>query len=109
MGRNKRVAAASVVRRAAPPKHASAEERLRCVIELTADFYWEQDEEHRFTVYRPSGEPDAELAALVGKTSSEVSAEPPEGGWDSHRETLDARKSFHGLLLLLSLDGRVVI
>jgi len=49
-----------------------ADERLQSVIDLAADFYWEQDARGRFTMYRPSGEPDAELAELVGKTSSEL-------------------------------------
>jgi len=49
-----------------------ADERLQSVIDLAADFYWEQDARGRFTLYRPSGEPDAELAKLVGKTNSEA-------------------------------------
>ena len=74
-----------IARAAAPqrlPKRAPssrlADERLQCVIELAADFYWEQDAADRFTVYRPSGEPDAELDGLVGKTSWEFFAAPPE-------------------------------
>ena len=61
-------------------------------IDLAADFYWEQDEQHRFTVYRPSGEPDAELDGLVGKTSWEFFAEPAEGGgWAPFIATLERR------------------
>jgi diguanylate cyclase (GGDEF)-like protein/PAS domain S-box-containing protein len=77
-----------------------AEARLQSVIELAADFYWEQDAEHRFSVYRPSAEPDAELANLVGKTSWELSPEPPvEGTWERHREQLAAREPFRDLVL----------
>ena len=41
-----------------------ADERLQCLVDLAADFYWEQDEDYRFTVYRPSGEPDADRVQL---------------------------------------------
>ena len=78
------------------PKRAAgsrlADERLQCVVELAADFYWEQDEQHRFTVYRPGGEPDAELEGLVGKTSWELFSEPAEaGGWAPFVATLAQR------------------
>jgi diguanylate cyclase (GGDEF)-like protein/PAS domain S-box-containing protein len=73
---------------------SSADERLQAVLGLTANFYWEQDDQHRFTLYRPSGETDAELEALVGKTSWEFASEPPEGGWDALRAALAAREPF---------------
>jgi diguanylate cyclase (GGDEF)-like protein/PAS domain S-box-containing protein len=97
MGRSKSPAHAKVVRGSLEQKRAasSAEDRLQSILELTADFYWEQDHQHRFTLYRPSGEPDAELEALVGKTSWEFASEPPEGGWDAHRAVLAARQPFH--------------
>jgi diguanylate cyclase (GGDEF)-like protein/PAS domain S-box-containing protein len=69
------------------------------VIELSADFYWEQDEHHRFTVYRPSREADPELSELVGKTSWEFCPEPPEqGGWARHRAVLEQRQPFHDVV-----------
>jgi len=55
-----------------------ADERLQSVIELAVDFYWEQDAQHRFTVYRPSGEPDVQLSGLLGKTSAEFFQELAE-------------------------------
>ena len=54
-----RVAAAQRLPKRAPSSRL-ADERLQSVIELAADFYWEQDEHFRFTAYRPSGEPDAD-------------------------------------------------
>ncbi len=85
------------------PKRAAgrrlADGRLQCVIELAADFYWEQDEHHRFTVYRPGGEPDTELDGLVGKTSWEFFAEPAEaGGWSPFVATLEQRTEFREVL-----------
>jgi diguanylate cyclase (GGDEF)-like protein/PAS domain S-box-containing protein len=75
-----------------------AEQRLQSVIELTADCYWEQDADHRFTLYRPSGAPDPDLEQLVGKTSWELSPEPPEGGWEPLRALLDAHAPFRDVL-----------
>jgi hypothetical protein len=71
--RAKKVVAASAARAASKRERTplQAEQRLQSVIELAADFYWEQDEYHRFTVYRPSREPDAAFADLLGKTSFE--------------------------------------
>src|SRR5512139_1733869 len=71
---SKRVVRFAAAQRSAKRTASSraADERLQSVIDLAADFYWEQDARGRFTVYRPSGEPDAGLAELVGKTSFEL-------------------------------------
>ncbi|HEX5045769.1 MAG TPA: diguanylate cyclase, partial [Gammaproteobacteria bacterium] len=84
-----------------------AEERLQCVIELAADFYWEQDAEHRFAVYRPRGESDADLAAIVGKTSWELCDGPPADGgrWDRHRAVLDAHQAFRDVVHRFGAKG----
>jgi diguanylate cyclase (GGDEF)-like protein/PAS domain S-box-containing protein len=91
-----------VARAAAPqrlPKRSVstqlADERLQCVIDLAADFYWEQDEQHRFTVYRPSGEADPALQGMLGKTSWEFFAESPDGnGWGPLVTALGERTTF---------------
>jgi diguanylate cyclase (GGDEF)-like protein/PAS domain S-box-containing protein len=89
-----------------PASSQLADERLQCVIDLAADFYWEQDEQHRFTVYRPSGEPDAALADLVGKSSWEFFAESPDGdGWASFRSALEQRAPFRDALHCLPSAG----
>jgi diguanylate cyclase (GGDEF)-like protein/PAS domain S-box-containing protein len=83
-----------------------ADERLQSVIELAADFYWEQDARYRFTVYRPSGEPDAELVGLVGKTSFEFFSEPAQG--DAREPlvaTLERRAPFRDVLHRLGSDA----
>jgi PAS domain-containing protein len=81
------------------PSSRVAEERLRSVIELAADFYWEQDEHYRFTTYRPGGEPDADLEGLVGRTSWEFFAAAPESdGWDAFVATLEQRAPFRDML-----------
>jgi diguanylate cyclase (GGDEF)-like protein/PAS domain S-box-containing protein len=110
MGRNVTAAPAKRARGALEQKRASrlAEERLRCVLELAADCFWEQDEHYRFTVYEPSGEPDPDLAAFVGKTSWEFSPHAPAGGWEQHRARLAAREPFHGVLHRLDSATRGV-
>jgi diguanylate cyclase (GGDEF)-like protein/PAS domain S-box-containing protein len=76
-----------------------ADERLQSVIDLAADFYWEQDAHYRFTVCRPSGEPDAELAGLLGKTTSEFFGEPVEPDrQERFIATLERRASFRDVL-----------
>jgi diguanylate cyclase (GGDEF)-like protein/PAS domain S-box-containing protein len=100
LSRSKPTAQAKVARTSLEQRRAarSAEERLTAVLELTADCYFEQDEQHRFTVYRPSGEPDPDLAAFVGKTSWEFAPLAPEGGWEPLRSLLAAREPFRDVL-----------
>ena len=68
--------------KAAKPNRAQrlAEEKFQCLLELAADFYWEQDENHRFSVYRHrhAGSPSSEAYDIVGKTSWELSEPPVE-------------------------------
>jgi diguanylate cyclase (GGDEF)-like protein/PAS domain S-box-containing protein len=81
------------------PSSRLADERLQCVIDLAADFYWEQDERYRFTVYRPSGEPDPELDGLPGKTSWEFFGEPEDDRrWAPFLATLEQRAPFREVL-----------
>jgi diguanylate cyclase (GGDEF)-like protein/PAS domain S-box-containing protein len=100
MGRSRTAAPAKVVRGSLEQRQTSklAEQRLQSVIELAADCYWEQDADHRFTLYRPSGAPDPYLEKLVGQTSWEFSPEPPEGGWEQHRAALEAHQAFRDVL-----------
>jgi diguanylate cyclase (GGDEF)-like protein/PAS domain S-box-containing protein len=100
MGRRRAAAPAKVARGTLQESQSSklAAQRLQSVIELTADCYWEQDADHRFTLYRPSGAPDPDLETLVGKTSWELSPEPPEGGWEQLRALLQARAPFRDVL-----------
>ena len=92
------------------PKRAAgsriADERLQSVIDLAADFYWEQDAHYRFTVYRPSGEPDGELAGLVGKTSTEFFDELAEAdGREALGATLARRAVFRDVLHRLGTEA----
>jgi hypothetical protein len=72
---------------------------LPALVAVAADYYWEQDTEHRFTLWRSTahdGNGGLDGASLIGKTSAEICA-PPAGDpdhWVRHRALLDALKPF---------------
>lgn len=85
-----------------------SEARFRSLLELSWDWYWEQDAELRFTRFegvhissasRPGGED------LIGKLRWECGLDM-EGGWDAHRALLAARKPFRDAVMRRTLaDG----
>ncbi|MGQ0509702.1 MAG: PAS domain S-box protein [Betaproteobacteria bacterium] len=98
-----------------------AAERLRSIMTLTSDFYWETDTEHRFTVLETGGRFGTVMfvATRIGKTRWEVpSLLPDAAGWRAHRETLRTRKPFRdfetarrgddGVVHHYSIDGEPV-
>src|SRR5262245_19201492 len=88
-------------------KSRVADERLQSVIDLAADFYWEQDARCRFTVYRPSGEADAELVEIIGRTSSEFFGEPVDTrGQEPFGAILERRAAFRDVLHRLGSEGK---
>jgi PAS domain S-box-containing protein len=84
--------------------HAS-EERFRSLTELSADWYWEQDSEYRFT-FISKAPPAAENVisqALIGHNHWD--AFPNALGreaWDAHRADLAARNPFQNLIVEIS-------
>lgn len=102
-------------------EEGDAAERLRSIMTLSSDFYWETDARHRFTVLEAGGrfEPVMFVASRIGKTRWEVpSALPDADGWRAHRETLRARLPFRdfetarvgddGVLRHYAIDGEPV-
>ena len=77
----------------------ASEERFRCLSDMSADFYWESDGEHRLTQRTES---KREIDELVFRQASSIGARrwelpsvlPDEAGWQSHREMLDAHLPF---------------
>jgi PAS domain S-box-containing protein len=71
----------------------ASEARFRGLVELSSDWYWEQDAELRFT--RFEGRSDGMSQAAIGKRRWEVPGLAPVScSWQEHRETLQARRGF---------------
>ncbi len=72
-----------------------SEARFRSLVELSSDFYWETDAEHRLThsthglKHPPASEP------VIGKRRWEIPCILPDAtGWAAHRAVLAARRPF---------------
>ncbi|HVY08433.1 MAG TPA: PAS domain S-box protein [Burkholderiales bacterium] len=84
-----------------------SEERFRSLTDLSADWYWEQDENYRFTMQ--SG---GTLAAIglapedyIGRTRWELSyGNMTAQDWAAHRAKLDAREPYRDLMLARKVD-----
>jgi diguanylate cyclase (GGDEF)-like protein/PAS domain S-box-containing protein len=77
----------------------ASEARFRCLTEMSSDFYWESDVEHRFTqrTERKMGAADSHLRLVLflGARRWEIpSLSPDEVGWQAHRVLLDAHLPF---------------
>lgn len=77
-----------------------SEQRFRVLSELSADFYWEQDEHLRFIerVGHTWERHSYPAAGVMGKTRWELPAlNLSEEDWKRHRADLDARREFRNL------------
>ncbi|MBI1943214.1 MAG: EAL domain-containing protein [Betaproteobacteria bacterium] len=89
-----------------------SEERFRDLVELSSDWYWEQDENFRFVDTEKSPAGDSRLrsaASYVGRTRWELYADSltPEQ-WAAHRRQLEAHQEFRNLEFeRRSRDGRM--
>jgi diguanylate cyclase (GGDEF)-like protein/PAS domain S-box-containing protein len=86
-----------------------SEARFRSLTELSSDFYWETDAQHRIVRTDHGGSHRAVNApgSQTGKTRWEIpSLSPDEAGWAAHRAALEARKLFRGFeISRLDEDG----
>jgi len=74
-----------------------SEARFRSLTQLSSDFFWEGDPQHRLTsvVHGPSASAAPVGYAAVGKTPWEIAAvRPDHAGWQTHRQTLESRLPF---------------
>lgn len=73
-----------------------SEARFRSLTQMSSDFFWEADEQHRFTQLVHGPEYKAKFATVIlGKAAWELpSATPDEAGWARLKETLEARQPF---------------
>jgi diguanylate cyclase (GGDEF)-like protein/PAS domain S-box-containing protein len=77
------------------------EKQLQSLIDLSVDYYWEQDDQHRFTLvlHRDMDRPRNTVDAFLGKTSWEVGGAPiGDSDWKLHKAAPTARKPFNNLL-----------
>jgi PAS domain S-box-containing protein len=81
-----------------------SEARFRSLTMLSANWYWEQDAQFRFTSFEgsrssPTWRPDETL--LLGRTRWEIEwLHPIDTTWDEHRALLDAHRPFQDLRCL---------
>lgn len=78
---------------------ADSEDRFRCLTEMSADFYWETDPEHRLTQRSLSPREVGELVfsetSAIGCRRWELpSVYPDQTGWDLHRIVLNEHLPF---------------
>ena len=86
-----------------------SEARFRALSELSADWFWEQDENFRFVGMKGSRFPLLlpPYSNLLGKTRWEVAGNPAHGEWDAHRQQLERRESFRDFeVRRIDEDGR---
>ena len=85
-----------------------SEARFRALTELSSDWYWEQDENYRFTSQSGGGQgwSKAAIANTLGKTRWELpGAGMTDEDWAAHRAVLDARQPFRNLTFKRSDAG----
>jgi PAS domain S-box-containing protein len=82
-------------RRAAADLRRS-EARFRDLTELSADWFWEQDENFRFVGMKGSPFPllVPPYSNILGKTRWDLPGAPARGTWNDHRRMLERRETF---------------
>ena len=79
----------------------NSEERFRSLTTLSSDWFWEQDAAYRFTRLegrKVAGGDEQARAAMIGKCCWDRDLEV-EGGWPAYRARLEARATFHDVLM----------
>lgn len=85
-------------------------ERLRCILDLSFDYYWELDRELRVSEVWHTDEAERRRvrALLMGRTRWEVGGEPVKGSWDDHRLTLENHEEFADFVVQwANADGEI--
>ncbi len=99
-------------RRAAEEALRESEARFRSLTALSADWYWEQDENLRFTYVSAAADDKSALGerGVIGKTRFELPVIwPSEQAKTDHLERLLAREPFRGVVLRNSGDRFTLI
>ncbi|MFZ4540078.1 putative bifunctional diguanylate cyclase/phosphodiesterase [Propionivibrio sp.] len=64
------------------------------LVELSSDWFWEQDENYRFTFTSPAMQAALGSSALVGSQPWDQNTNLTADQWSAHRADLDARRNF---------------
>ena len=87
------------------------DDRIRKVLELSSDYYWEQDSEHRFTLirHRDAEKEDALASALFGKTWWELGGAPEQADdpGAGHVSPQLSQQPFNDLIVHYLIHGNV--
>jgi diguanylate cyclase (GGDEF)-like protein/PAS domain S-box-containing protein len=98
--------------RAAEEALKSSEQRFRNLAQLSADWYWEQDAQCRFTFVSDSGFEKLAMKAIdtLGRTRFELDLDwESEAAREEHRRTLEAHAPFRDLVVRSRPSGRTVL
>jgi diguanylate cyclase (GGDEF)-like protein/PAS domain S-box-containing protein len=76
-------------------------ERLRCILDLSFDYYWELDSELLVSEIWHTDESERRhiRAMLLGRTRWDVGGQPVSGTWDDHRRTLERHEEFSDFIV----------
>jgi len=87
-----------------------SEARFRSLTQMSSDFFWETDAQHRVAaiVHGPTY-PSAEIGfGVVGRTLWEIgSVSPDDAGWAAHRATLESHIPFRDFEFARAMPGGV--
>jgi len=102
--------AALAEQRRAEERIRESEEKFRSLTELSSDWYWEQDEQFRFTSFEGGGlaGTGVDHRALVGRTRWEINYDGvSEEEWARHKTLLARHRPFRDLVMQrLDQNGR---
>ncbi len=88
------------------------EDRFRDFVEIASDWYWELDEDLRYTYYSSKKEKDKNYASdfFLGKRRSEVKPDTLDSAqWQSHLDELNARRPFRNFIQSRTgRDGKLI-
>lgn len=91
--------------RAANEARRISTERLLDLVQLSSDWFWEQDAEYRFTKNSYARLGSIEANRLIGKQRWDLPAKLTEEQWAAHRADLDAHRNFTLRYALETRDG----
>jgi PAS domain S-box-containing protein len=90
-------------------KLAESERRHALMAELSVDWYWQTDAQHRIEQFGPVGREllGSRAAEAIGQTRWALHPDgASEGEWAAHRADLEARRPFRGFEYAIRLGGR---